>query len=242
MPTARAKLRLVMFQIREHQTPMLQEQRCVIERCAVARGQIRFINVVHADAFGWADVADCHAVLIGGAGAFSATESHHFSARLGDLLLELIERDRPIFGSCWGHQFMGGLIGGRVIKDMERSEIGTFDLQLTDEGARDPLFGYLPREFPVQLGHHDLIDPLGPQWIELARSKVCPNQAIRLRGKPVYGTQFHSEMNEDRLRERLLVYKEDYAPDDDYFNSIVSRLRPSTEADQLMSRFLDLYA
>ena len=36
--------------------------------------------------------------------------------------------------------------------------------------------------------------------MELARSELCPYQAIRLRDKPVYGTQFHSEMNEERLR------------------------------------------
>ncbi len=242
MPTPRSKLRLVMLQIREHATPMLQEQRCVIERCDVARNQIRFVNVATDSTFGWADVADAHAVLIGGAGAFSATETHHFTARLTDLVAELVARDRPVFGSCWGHQFLAAMLGSTVIKDPERGEIGSYEIDLTPAGVADPLTSALPPRFTVQLGHHDRVETLGPQWIELAASALCPYQAIRLTGKPVYGTQFHSEMNEDRFQERLEVYRSDYAPDADFFNRVIADLRPSAEADRLLARFLDLYA
>jgi GMP synthase (glutamine-hydrolysing) len=231
-----------MLQVREHPTPMLQEQRCVIERCDLARDQIRFVNVVTDGDFGWADVDGAHAVLIGGAGAFSATETHHFTARLTDVVAELIARDRPVLGSCWGHQFLAGMLGSTVIKDPDRGEIGSYDIALTDAGAADPLTSALPRRFTVHLGHHDRVETLGPQWVELAASELCPHQAIRLIGKPVYGTQFHSEMNEDRFQERLEVYRADYAPDAEFFNRVIANLRPSTEADRLLARFLDLYA
>ena len=133
-------------------------------------------------------------------------------------------------------------IGGTVIEDKERAEIGTFPIRLTPAGRADPLFSEFPDRFHVQLGHNDRVSELGPGWLDLAHSEICPAQAIRLAGKPVYGTQFHSEMDEHRLRERLEVYVNDYVPDADLFAEILRTLRPSVEADRLLSRFLDLYA
>ena len=54
----------------------------------------------------WRDVESAHAVLIGGAGAYSAVHTHPFTEPLSEVVQRLIEEDRPIFGSCWGHQFL----------------------------------------------------------------------------------------------------------------------------------------
>ncbi len=242
MGTPRTRLRLVLLQVREDGLPLRQEQGCFIERCRVARRQFRFINLVDEPEVLWRDVADAHAVIIGGAGAYSVTENHPFTEPLRQVLLELIHRDRPVFGSCWGHQFMAVAGGGTVIEDPDRTEIGTLPIRLTRKGRADPLFDGLPDGFHVQFGHKDRVSSLGPGWVDLAVSDLCPNQAIRLAGKPVYGTQFHSEMNEERLRERLDVYVDSYVPDRESFLEIIRRLRPTLEADAIMRRFLELYA
>jgi len=243
MATQRIRLRLVLFQIREDSVPMLQEQSCFIERCQVARDQFTFINIVDTPNVSWKDVEDAHAVFIGGAGAFSVKEDHRFTNALGDLVHEIIERDRPLFGACWGHQFIVKTTGGTVVEDPEQEEIGTFSISLTPDGVADPLFGALPTPFWAQLGHKDSVIKLPPGWRELASSARSRNQAIRLEGKPVYGTQFHSELNEERLRERLLVYLDDYiGGDHDEFEKIIRGLRPSIDADRMMARFLELYA
>ena len=242
MPTPRTRLRLALLQIRSQEIPLRQEQSCFIERCRVARRQFRFLNLTEEPEIRWRDVEDAHAVLIGGAGAYSVTHNHPFTEPLREVILRLIDEDRPVFGSCWGHQFLAEMLGGTVIEDKERSEVGTFPITLTDAGAADPVFSNYPRTFHVQLGHNDRVSTLGQDWAELARSELCPYQAIRLRGKPVYATQFHSEMNEERLRERLLVYLDDYVADEQEHREILRRLRPSLEADQLVQTFLELYA
>jgi GMP synthase (glutamine-hydrolysing) len=242
MATPRTSLRLVLFQIREDPIPLRQEQSCFIERCQVARRQFTFINIVDTPDVGWKDVRDAHAVLIGGAGAYSVTEDHPFTEPLADLVLEMIDRDRPLFGACWGHQFMVKVTGGMVVEDPKQSEIGTFAVELTDDGRSDPLLAEFPSPFWAQLGHKDSAVGLGQGWRELAFTARSRNQAIRFRDKPVYGTQFHSELNEERLRERLQVYLDDYVGDQEEFEKIIRSLRPSIDADRLMARFLELYA
>ncbi len=242
MATPRTRLRLVLFQVREAPIPLRHEQRCFIERCLVARNHFTFINIVDTPLVSWKDVADAHAVFIGGAGAYSVTEDHPFTEALADLVREIIERDRPLFGSCWGHQFMVKATGGEVVEDPAQEEVGTFAAQLTDAGRADPLFEGAHNPFWAQLGHKDSAVTLGNGWCELAFTERSRNQAIRFLDKPVYGTQFHSELNQERLRERLQVYLESYVGDDDNFQRIIRRLRPSIDADRLMARFLELYA
>jgi len=242
MPTPRTKLRLALLQVRNELVPLKQEQSCIIERCRVARRQIDFFNLVDEAQIRWHHVENAHAVIIGGAGAFSVTREHPFTAPLKEVVQRLIDEDRPLFGSCWGHQFLAEMGGGTVIEDKECSEVGSYPIELTAEGRADPLFAELPDRFYVQLGHNDRVSEIGEGWLDLAQSEICPFQAIRLADKPVYGTQFHSEMNEERLRERILVYIDDYVADEEMHQKILRGLRPSLEADRLFELFLELYA
>jgi len=242
MTTSRDHLRLVLLQIRDHRESLMQERRAFTERCLVDVDRFDFINIVEHPQLRWQDVESAHAVLIGGAGGYSVIGDHPFSPYLRDVVSRLIDEDRPVFGSCWGHQFMARAMGGEVIVDRENSEVGSFEISLTEKGSNDPLLETLPPSFFVQLGHNDRVSRLPEGWVELAASEKCPNQIIRLEGKPVYGTQFHSEMNEDRLRERLQVYLQEYVPDPEGFEELMARLRPSPQADCILDRFLALYA
>jgi GMP synthase (glutamine-hydrolysing) len=242
MATPRTRLRLVLLQVRNELVSLKQEQSCFIERCRVARRQFDFINLVGNPDIRWHHVKDAHAILIGGAGAFSVTREHPFTAPLREVIQRAIEDGRPVFGACWGHQFLADLGGGSVIEDKERAEIGTHPIRLTESGRADPLFAEFPDQFHVQLGHNDRVSELGPGWLELARSDLCPYQVIRLDGKPVYGTQFHSEMDEERLRERIVVFLDDYIADEEAYQKMLWSLRPSIEADRLLQLFLERYA
>lgn len=242
MPTPRTRLRLVLLQVRSHLTSLAQEQSCFIERCRVPRRQFRFINLVDTPDLRWRDVEDAHAVLIGGAGAYSVTADHPFTEPLREVVLRLIEANRPVFGSCWGHQFLAVATGGEVVEDKNTTEVGTFSVELTPRGVADPLFSMTPTPFWAQLGHNDRINTPGPGWVELAYSERCRFQAMRLADKPVYGTQFHSEMDEERLRERVAVYLDSYIASDEEWSRILKMLRPSIDADLLLARFLELYA
>jgi GMP synthase (glutamine-hydrolysing) len=166
------------------------------------------------------------------------TEEHPFTRPLARIAVRLVAERRPLFGSCFGHLFLAQALGGRVITDPEREEIGTHDVELTAAGEDDPLFRGLPRRFLVQLGHHDRVVDLPPGAVELASSDLCPNQAFRIAGAPVWGCQFHVELDERRMLERARIYAAEYLDGEDGIERLRAVLRPAPEAAGVLRRFL----
>lgn len=233
--------RILLVQVRSQRDAERQEIACFRERLAVGEAALSTWNVVDRPLIRWRDVAGADAVILGGAGAHSVTREYPFTEPLTEVVLRLLEDDRPVFGSCWGHQFLASILGGTVATDPLCEEIGTFDVELTAAGAADPLFAGFPARFASQLGHHDLVTELPPGAIELAFSTACRNQAMRLEGKPVYGTQFHPELSRVRIRERLLMYRDGYLRDGGEAQ-VDAMLAPSPDADRLLERFVELVA
>ncbi|NOZ77710.1 MAG: type 1 glutamine amidotransferase, partial [Acidobacteria bacterium] len=211
------------------------------QRCGVGGRAFRTHNLVDRPRITWRDIADADAIIIGGSGEYSVFDDLPFIAPLTEVVLRLAEEARPVFGVCWGHQFIAQCLGGRVMRDLDATEIGTIDVQLTDVGRADPLFTGMPPTFAAQAGHRDRVVAVPPRILELASNPRCRYQAIRLAETPIYGTQFHGEMSAEQLSQRLELYREDYVPDTATFDRIRKSLRPSPQAEGLLRRFLDLY-
>jgi GMP synthase (glutamine-hydrolysing) len=233
-------VRVLLLQIRSHREAERQERLCFLDRLAIRPESLVCRNLVPEPALAWRDVADADAVIIGGAGSHSVTREYPFTGPLAEVVRRLVDEGRPLFGSCWGHQFIAWALGGRVEHAPERGEVGSFGVELTAAGAGDPLFADFPRRFTAQLGHHDTVVELPPGVEELAYTDLCRNQALKVAGRPVYGTQFHSEMNVGHMRERLLMYRDAYLPVPDFEAEIDRILAPSPHADTLLARFLAL--
>ena len=93
----------------------------------------------------------------------------------------------PVLGICFGHQVIGLLYGaevsiGKEDRDLRRMEI------LQDE----PLFAGLSGEDDFQQDHTEEIT-LPRDFIHLATSSHCFNEAMVHPERPVYGVQFHPE-------------------------------------------------
>lgn len=241
MGKPRSALRLLLIQVRDHPAAIAQEQGCVLDRCRIAPGQLATYNVVERPAIRYRDLPSADAVILGGAGAHSVTEEYEFTAPLTEVVLELLAEERPFFGSCWGHQFLGRILGGTVVTDEAAKEVGTYDARLTEPGRHDPLTAGLPESFAIQLGHKDRIDVAPPGLVTLASTARCRHQLVRVAGKPAYGSQFHSEMSEADMRARVRVYRDYLEGGDEAVTAFDAQLRPSPEADRLLDRFLDLY-
>jgi len=129
----------------------------------------------------------------------SMTEPAEWMRRAGDYLREAGERGVPVLGVCFGHQLLSVAYGGRVIRGPSGREIGTVEMALSGEGARDFLFRGIPRTFAVQATHEDLVPELPPGAALLAQNAHTPVQAMAF-GPHVRGVQFHPELSPEGMR------------------------------------------
>ena len=187
-----------------------------------------------------ADLADIELVLLGGSGAYSAAVGGPWLSSALDSLRAVHASGVPAFASCWGFQAMAAAMGGRVVQDRSRAEVGTHRVFVTAEGRRDPVFGSLPPSFAAQMGHEDLVEELPPRATLLASSDAVVNQAYRFEDAPVYCTQFHPELDSEGLLARLSTYPR-YAAEvaGASFQEIVSQLEDTPVASRLVRLFAD---
>jgi GMP synthase (glutamine-hydrolysing) len=142
-------------------------------------------------------------------GSINVDEGDHYEW-LGTergLVGRLLERRVPLVGLCLGGQMVAaaaGAVPGRA----PRPEIGWHRVELTAEGAADPLLGPLAPGFEA-FQWHSYEFPLPPGAVALARSEVCL-QACRI-GEAAWAIQFHPEVSAaDALR-----WTADYETDPD---------------------------
>ena len=186
-----------------------------------------------------ADLADYDIVLLGGSGHYSATSEEPWIAPVLAAMRELYELRKPTFASCWGFQAMARALGGTVVTDVSRAEVGTHRLRLTPAGLADPVFGPLGECFAAQMGHEDLVVELPPGATLLAVSERGVNQAYRLNDAPIYCTQFHPELCREDLLRRLAAYPE-YVElvSGVTCDELAQRLTETPDVEQVLRRFV----
>lgn len=237
--TMRDEIRLLLLQIRNPNDPMRDhEVDCFLSVSGLERGQIVPIDAV-AEEFRGFDTSGYDGLLVGGSGEYSwARPTAKFLEPMKDFVAELVERDFPVFASCFGFHTITVALGGAIETDPENMEVGTFELTLCEAGRRDLLFDHLAGQFLVQMGHKDRVVEQ-PRGVEvLARGPVIDCQAFRVRGKRTWATQFHPELSESTNRERYLYYFQQY-PGAEPDPTIMESFRPSQPSSHTVRRFID---
>jgi GMP synthase (glutamine-hydrolysing) len=174
--------------------------------------------------------------------ALKSPVQQRVEAELGALLDEVVERDFPFLGACYGI----GVIGthrGAVIDRTFSEPIGPVPITLSPEGRDDPLLSDLPEHFDAFVGHKEAVSHLPEHAVLLASSPGCPVQAFRV-GSNVYATQFHPELDIAGLVTRIEVYKHAgyFEPHeaDDY--KAMARASSVFEPPKILARFVQRYA
>jgi GMP synthase-like glutamine amidotransferase len=146
------------------------------------------------------------AMVFGSAMNVDEEDAHPWLRAEKDFVRELLERGTPMVGVCFGSQLLAEAAGG-VVRPAARPEIGWHEVELTPEGAADPLLGVLPGRFQgFQYHHYEWLLP--PGGVALARSALAL-QAFRLGDRPVWGLQFHAEVTEPDLGSWLDTWQDD---------------------------------
>ncbi len=163
-------------------------------------------------------------------------------AELQPVLDEIVERDFPFLGACYGIGTLGVHQGG-LIDRTYGEPVGAVPVTVTDDGARDPLLAGLPETFDAFVGHKEACTVLPPSATLLATTPGCPVQMFRVKTN-LYATQFHPELDHDGIITRIRVYQHaGYFPPEE-IDDLIARvvLADVTESTKVLRNFVARYA
>lgn len=163
-------------------------------------------------------------------------------AWLDKLLLQIVEKDFPYMGACYGFGALTMSVNGHVSKEQYGESLSAVDIHLTHEGTQDPLLEGFPSAFKAIVGHKEACQTLPENAVWLAKSDTCPIQMYRI-GNNVYATQFHPELDGEGVCVRIDVYKNAgyFPPEDAEVLKATMRNEVFTESTKILKRFVQRY-
>ena len=112
-----------------------------------------------------------------------------------DLIRRAHEGGKPMLGICFGHQAIGVAFGCSIgrIPPPRNLELGMTPIELTEEGASDPLFAGVPPKFDAMMWHYRFVEQPPRGATVLAKGTTDGMiQAFRI-GRTAWGVQFHPD-------------------------------------------------
>lgn len=152
------------------------------------------------------DLRDYPGIILGGS-PFNSSDQHksdlqrRVESDIALMLDEVLDRDFPLFGACYGVGSIGTAIGA-TIDDTYGEKPKVVDITLVKE---DRLLEGLPQRFASIVGHKEAITLLPDVADLLATGADCPTQMFRVQDN-IYATQFHPELAPDAFEQRLRIY------------------------------------
>jgi len=192
---------------------------------------------------------------------------------LSRILAQSIAEDFPVLGLCYGlgllTQLLGGIVNREYGEEASAVEVrlttaGQADPLLAGFPTTFPaLTGH--KEAVAELPSTDFQNGMRPGLLRalgfsdptvahisessdysavqvLATGAACPVQMVRV-GRNAYATQFHPELDEAGIKERLAIYLDKgYCAPDEY-DAVIERITgtPLTNAQQILKNFAILY-
>jgi len=195
------------------------------------------------------DLDEVSGIFVGG-GPFNASDpletksptQRRVEQEFGILLDEVVARDFPFLGACYGVGTLGAHQGA-VIDRTYSEPISVVPVTVTAAGASDPLLAAMPPTFDAFVGHKEAISRLPASATLLASSPACPVQMFRV-GTNVYATQFHPELDVEGITTRIHAYAEHgyFASDDLELTLAAVRRVAVSHPSRILRAFVERYA
>jgi len=151
------------------------------------------------------DIDEADAWIVSGS-KYSVYDDVSWINDLSYFISGLINKNKSLLGICFGHQLIAKCIGSKVKKNPLGWELGSYNISLTEAGAKHPLFYGIDDNEVVYESHQDVVCDMANEMIPLAFSRKA-NQSFSFNNN-IFGVQFHPEFSIDVTRKLMELRQE----------------------------------
>lgn len=151
---------------------------------------------------------------------------------------EILERDFPTLGICYGLQILALQAGGSLTREYPEI-ISAPWVDVTQAGLEDPLLAHVGHCFRAYVGHAESVGRYPDTMTVLATSEAVPVQMARF-GQNVYGTQFHPEISRKGSEVRIGLYGGTYFDPADR-EQVLEECRGAYTDHTIITTFIETY-
>ncbi|MBN1905756.1 MAG: glutamine amidotransferase [Deltaproteobacteria bacterium] len=205
-----------------------------IKSMGISQGEAVIIDIQNIEPL--PEYNECRGVVI--TGSHDMVTDH---LPWSDLLLEwipgLVRHEIPFMGICYGHQLLAEAMGGKVGFHPKGKEIGTVEVKLSSECAKDPLLIDMPASIPVHVTHAQSALMIPAVSTILASNDFEPYHAIRI-GASAWGVQFHPEYSTDIMKAYIINQADELMTTGHNIDEIMETVKETPQASSIMKRFV----
>lgn len=235
-------LKILLLQIREDEETMLEEYYEFVQYGQLRESQIDKLNTYETTFFEPEVIDGYDALFIGGSSDASVLneEEFRFVKDCKRLIRYCYDKNKPVLASCFGFQILVEELGGTIILDKKNMEMGLYQIQLMPQAKEDPLLFDYPEYFWAVSGHKERAQTIPKNSVLLGSSSLCPFHLIKIKEKPIYGFQFHPEVNKEDLVTRIIRYQNRYLDNNEALQEIIDNaVHETTFANKLIYDFIE---
>ena len=239
--------RFLILQLRPETEASDDEYEAILAKGGLEAAQTHRIRLDREALPSGLDLGDYAGVIVGGGpGCVSdapedkSPAEARIEAACLSLMPEILQRDVPFMGCCYGIGILAHAMGAEVSKARYGEAVGAVTCRVV---AEDPLLEGLPDAFDAFVGHKEAVQELPKGAVHLLEGAACPFQMIRA-GRNVYATQFHPEADAAVFETRIEVYKDKgyFAPEEADDLIAMCRAADVTVPERILRRFVARYA
>ncbi len=178
-------------------------------------------------------------IIITGSGAM-VTEQLDWSEATISWLKQVLDKDIPILGICYGHQLLAKALGGTVDWNPKGRQIGQVDMYINENLKKDPLFKNIVDNNTTYLGliatHQQSVTQLLDNVTVLGSTNLDPNHAFRYKSH-IWGLQFHPEFTTNIIKGYIQARSNDLINEGLNPQKLMACIKRTTNGKVLLQQF-----